>query len=581
MNKTMNKLLRYLKKDLLLIILTILLSFVVSILMIYIPKLFGDAIDLIIEKDNVKFDKLEIILQKSCIIIFSIGIIQWIQLLLNNTIAYRITRRLRLDAFKTIQELPLAYLDSHPTGGTISIIINDVENVADGLILGFTQAFSGITTIIGTIYFMFRLNWIIACIVIVITPLSLFVAKFIASKSYKFFKDQSVIKSEQTAFIDEMVGNLKVVKTYNHEYANLQQFDEINNRLEKCSLKAIFFSSLTNPCTRFVNSVVYAAVALTGALFIVYGVKAPEILSIGGLTCLLTYANQYTKPFNEITSVITELQNAMASASRIFNLIEETKELPPLELENINEQLKGNFNINHVYFSYTKEKALIEDFSIQVKSGQKIAIVGPTGCGKTTMINLLMRFYKVDDGIITIDNIPINNFDKHELRSNYGMVLQDTWIKTGTVIENVKIGNPNATKEEVIGACKKAHCHNFILKLEKGYDTIISEDTSLSVGQRQLLCIARVMLMLPPILILDEATSSIDTRTEHKIQQAFNTLMENKTSFIVAHRLSTIKGADIIIVMKDGNVLETGNHQELLNKRGFYYQLYNSQFSEN
>ena len=378
-----------------------------------------------------------------------------------------------------------------------------------------------------------------------------------------------------------MVGNLKVVKTYNHEYANLQQFDEINNRLEKCSLKAIFFSSLTNPCTRFVNSVVYAAVALTGALFIVYGVKAPEILSIGGLTCLLTYANQYTKPFNEITSVITELQNAMASASRIFNLIEETKELPPLELENINEQLKGNFNINHVYFSYTKEKALIEDFSIQVKSGQKIAIVGPTGCGKTTMINLLMRFYKVDDGIITIDNIPINNFDKHELRSNYGMVLQDTWIKTGTVIENVKIGNPNATKEEVIGACKKAHCHNFILKLEKGYDTIISEDTSLSVGQRQLLCIARVMLMLPPILILDEATSSIDTRTEHKIQQAFNTLMENKTSFIVAHRLSTIKGADIIIVMKDGNVLETGNHQELLNKRGFYYQLYNSQFSEN
>jgi len=580
-NKTFKKLITYLKKDFLIILLTIILSLAVSILMIYIPKLFGTSIDLIIGKNDVDFEKLNDLLLKSGIIVICIGVIQWIQLLLNNLIAYRVTRRFRNDAFRAIQELPLSYLDSHQIGESVSIIINDVENIADGLILGLTQAFSGIASIIGTIWFMFGINLIIACIVVVITPVSLFVAKFISTRTYKFFKNQSLIKSEQTGFIDEMIGNLKLVKIYNHEDANLSNFDIINDKLEDCSLKAIFFSSLTNPCTRFVNSLVYAIVALFGAIFIIEKVEAPIVLGAGLLSTLLAYANQYTKPFNEISSVVTELQNAFASASRVFGLIEETKETNPIGIGAENLRLDGNYNLENVYFSYVSEKPLIQNFCLNVTKGQKIAIVGPTGCGKTTIINLLMRFYKVDSGNINIDGININLFDKHELRSNYGMVLQDTWIKKGTVYENIKIGKKDASIEEVIEACKKANCHNFIIKLEKGYDTIISEDSSLSAGQRQLICIARAMLLLPPILILDEATSSIDTRTEIKIQEAFNTLMNNKTSFIVAHRLSTIRNADIIIVMKDGNVIETGNHFELLAQKGFYYHLYNSQFENN
>lgn len=578
MSKTIKRMLAYLKRDVILVIFSIVLSLVVSILMIYIPKLFGDAIDLIVEENNVSFDKVNDILLKSSIIILVISVVQWIQLLINNVIAYRITKRFRNNAFETLQELPLSYLDSRQVGESVSIIINDVENVADGLILGLTQAFSGVATILGTIVFMFGINWIIACIVIVITPLSLFVAKFISSRTYKFFKEQSYIKSEQTGFIDEMVGNLKVVKTYNHEHENLEKFDEVNKRLEVCSLRAIFFSSLTNPCTRFVNSVVYAIVALFGAIFIINKIEAPVILKAGALSSLLAYANQYTKPFNEISSVISELQNAFASAARIFNLIDEQKEENPTPL-NLEQKLTGKYKLDKVYFSYIPEKPLIQNFNLDVHPGEKIAIVGPTGCGKTTIINLLMRFYKVDGGAILLDDTNINLFEKNELRSNYGMVLQDTWIKKASVYENIKLGNEQATLDDVIEACKKANCDSFIRKLENGYDTIISEDYSLSQGQRQLLCIARAMLVLPPILILDEATSSIDTRTELKIQEAFNILMEGKTTFIVAHRLSTIKNADKIIVMKDGNVIETGNHKELLLKKGFYYNLYNSQFS--
>lgn len=575
MNK---KLFKYLKLDLLNIIITIILSAAVSILMIYIPKLFGEAIDEIIGINNVNFKELESIIKKVIIIICAIGILQWIQLFINNSIAYRITRRLRSDAFSVIQRLPISYLDTHQSGSTISIIINDVENVADGLILGFTQAFSGITTIIATIVFMIYINWVIAILVVVITPLSLFVAKFIAKKTYNMFKSQSEIRAVQTAFIDEMITNLKVVKAYNHEDDNLTTFNDINNKLEKCSFKAVFFSSLTNPSTRFVNSVVYAVVACCGAIFAIAPFNPSLLITAGSLTCLLSYANQYTKPFNEISSVITELQNAIACSNRIFMLINEPTEIKK-ENEIINAQnLEGNITLNNVFFSYNPEQKLIEDFNLRVNKGEKVAIVGPTGCGKTTLINLLMRFYDITKGELLVDNKNIAEYNRQYLRSNYGMVLQDTWIKNASVKENITLGNKAITDEQIIEACKKAHCHNFVIKFSDGYDTIISENYGLSGGQKQLICIARIMLLLPPILILDEATSSIDTRTELKIQEAFNILMENKTSFIVAHRLSTIKEADKIIVMKNGHIIEVGNHTELLKRKGFYYTLYNSQF---
>lgn len=575
---TIRRILRYLKTDIINIVLTILLAMTVSVLIVYIPKLFGAGIDEIVGQDNVNFSNLTIILKKVVIIVLIIGILQWIQLSINNHIAYRLTRRLRKDAFNIIQKLPLAYLDSHQSGKTISIIINDVENVADGLILGLTQAFSGITTIIATIIFMITINWIIAIAVIVITPLSLFVAKFVAKKTYSMFREQSEIKAIQTAFIDEMITNLKVVKAYNHEDENNEKFDEINKKLEKCSFKAIFFSSLTNPSTRFVNSVVYAVVALLGAIFVASPINAALAIKVGSLSCLLSYANQYTKPFNEISSVITELQSALASTSRILDLINEKTEVENKDAIILEESLKGNINLNNVYFSYVEGQKLIEDFNLKVNQGEKIAIVGPTGCGKTTLINLLMRFYDVSKGDIIVDGENINAYNRHYLRSNYGMVLQDTWIKNASVKENITLGRVDITDEEIILACKKAHCHNFIMKFSNGYDTIISEDYGLSGGQKQLICIARIMLLLPPILILDEATSSIDTRTELKIQEAFNTLMKNKTSFIVAHRLSTIKEANKIIVMNNGNIIEVGNHNDLLKQKGFYYNLYNSQF---
>ncbi len=577
-SKTIHKLCKYLKLDLVNIIITIILSMVVSILMIYIPKLFGEGIDAVVGQNDVNFNALEKIIKKIIVIVISIGILQWIQLAINNNIAYRLTRRLRSDAFKVIQKLPLSYLDSHQTGKTISIIINDVENVADGLILGFTQAFSGITTIIATIVFMVIINWVIAILVVIITPLSLFVAKYIAKKTYHMFKTQSVIRGVQTGFIDEMISNLKVVKAYNHEDENLTKFDEINSDLEKSSFKAIFFSSLTNPATRFVNSFVYAVVACSGAIFAISPLTPKLIISAGSLTSLLSYSNQYTKPFNEISSVITELQNAFACANRIFDLINETQEVVLLDEIKKDAPLNGIVTLNNVYFSYTSNQKLIENFNLKVNMGEKIAIVGPTGCGKTTLINLLMRFYDVKTGELLIDEINIKQYNRHYLRTNYGMVLQDTWIKNASVKENITLGNASYSDDEIIEACKKAYCHNFIKKLSNGYDTIISEDFGLSGGQKQLICIARIMLLFPPILILDEATSSIDTRTELKIQAAFNTLMKGKTSFIVAHRLSTIKEADKIIVMNSGHIVEIGNHNELLKKKGFYYNLYNSQF---
>ena len=486
---------------------------------------------------------------------------------------------MRNESFAKLQKLPLSYLDSHPYGEVVSIIINDVDQFTEGLLIGLTQSFSSLITIIGTICFMIYINWIIAIIVVLVTPLSLFVAKFISSKTYSMFKAQSEIRAIQTGFIDEMITNLKVVEAYNHEEFNNKRFNEINNELEKCSFKATFFSSLTNPCTRFVNSVVYALVALFGALFVVNTGNILLTLTVGNLSSLLSYANQYTKPFNEISSVITELQNAFACAKRVFDLLDEKEEVSDENLDTL-QNVCGNVELQNVYFSYTPSQKLIEDFNLTVKQGQKIAIVGPTGCGKTTLINLLMRFYDPTNGVISIDNNDISKVTRMSLRDSYGMVLQDTWVKNATVKENVSIGKPNATMDEIVDACKKAHCHSFIKRLPNGYDTILNNEGMLSAGQKQLLCIARIMLCLPPMLILDEATSSIDTRTELKIQEAFNLLMKGKTTFIVAHRLSTIKEADIILVMNNGNVIETGSHEELLNKKGFYANLYNSQFEK-
>lgn len=574
---TLTRVLYYLKKDIISLIITFILSIVTVALTIYVPILFGNAIDEIIDINNVNFEFIIKVLMSVVIIVAITGLLQWLMYSLNNKMTYRIARRLRNECFQKIQVLPLKYLDSNPIGETVSIIINDIETFSDGLLLGFTQLFTGVATIVGTIAIMMYYNWIIGLVVIFVTPLSLFVAKFIASRTYKLFKEQSEIRAVQTGFINEMIGNLKVVQAYSHEEENNEKFNEINDHLAKCSLKAIFYSSLTNPCTRFVNSIVYALVALFGAIFVISPVGSLS-LTVGSLTSFLSYANQYTKPFNEISSVITELQNAFACIKRVFSILDQENEVVTGREITLNEELSGNVEINNVYFSYVPEQKLIQNFNLKVNNGQRIAIVGPTGCGKTTLINLLMRFYDVNKGNIKVDNYDIRDIKRKSLRLNYGMVLQDTWIKNASVRDNIAIGNNDASIEEIIIAAKKANAHNFIKRLPNGYDTIINDEGNLSTGEKQLLCIARIMLYSPSILILDEATSSIDTRTEVKIQEAFNTIMEGKTTFIVAHRISTIQEADVILVMNNGNIIEQGNHDELLKQDGFYAKLYNSQF---
>ena len=574
--ETLRKVLHYIKRYWVLLILSILLAAVSVISALYIPILTGRAVDLIIAKGQVDFAGIFVILKQIGIIIALTALAQWAMNICNNKMTYNIIRDVRKEAFRKLEILPLRYVDDHSYGEVVSRVIADVDQFADGLLMGFTQLFSGIITIVGTLLFMLSVNVGITLVVVVITPLSLFVASFIARKTYTMFLLQSQTRGEQTAFIDEMIGNQKVVQAYGQEEETQETFDEINGRLEKCSLRAIFFSSITNPSTRFVNNLVYAGVGIAGALFAVAG-----RLSVGQLSCFLSYANQYTKPFNEISGVVTELQNALACAARVFKLIEEEPQVAEPADARVLTDPEGNVSLDHVYFSYVPDKKLIQDFNLKVKPGQRVAIVGPTGCGKTTIINLLMRFYDVDSGEIKVEGTDIRNMTRKSLRTNYGMVLQDTWLKTGTIRENIVMGKPDATQEEVIAAARAAHAHSFIKRLPQGYDTVITEDGgNLSQGQKQLLCITRVMLCLPPMLILDEATSSIDTRTEMKIQEAFARLMEGRTSFIVAHRLSTIQSADVILVMKDGNIIEQGNHESLLAKGGFYANLYNSQFAK-
>lgn len=572
--KTLKKVLRYIRKYLWLMILSLILAAVTVIFTLYLPILTGQAVDVMIDKGRVRFTDLHGILMKMVIAIAITGVAQWLMNILNNRVTYLVVRDIRKDAFEKIQKLPLKYLDAHSSGDIVSRIIADVDQFADGLLLGFTQAFTGVLTIIGTLLFMLRINVWITLVVVLVTPLSFFVAAFIAKKTHVMFQKQSETRGEQTGLIDEMVGNLSVVQAFGYEKKALQRFDEINDRLEKYSLRAIFFSSITNPSTRFVNNLVYAGVGITGALFAIHG-----RLSVGKLTTFLSYANQYTKPFNEISGVITELQNALTCAGRVFDLMEQEEEIPEDPKEHI-DQCVGNVTIDHVDFSYVEDKPLIQDLHLSVKPGQRVAIVGPTGCGKTTIINLLMRFYDVNKGAIYIDGKDIRELSRENLRSQYGMVLQETWLKDASVLDNILFGREDATREEAIAAAKMSHAHSFIKRLPEGYDTILSENgENLSQGQRQLLSITRVILCKPSILILDEATSSIDTRTEIKIQKAFAKMMEGKTSFIVAHRLSTIQNADIILVMKDGKIIEQGNHEELLAKKGFYSELYMSQFA--
>ena len=580
--ETLLKVLNYIRPYKFLMALTIIMAAVSVALTLYLPILTGDAVDLLIyifdpSSLNVAspWPALFFILKKMAVVILLTAVTQWIMNICNNKIVYSIIQDIRKKAFRRLEELPLKYLDAHSHGDIVSRVVADVDQFADGLLIGFTQLFTGVITILGTLFFMLSVNVGITVVVVVITPVSLFVASFIAKKTFSMFKLQSETRGEQTALINEMIGNQKVVQAFNREDETLERFDEINGRLEKCSLRAIFFSSLTNPCTRFVNSLVYTGVGLTGAFAVLRGG-----LSVGQLTCFLSYANQYTKPFNEISGVITELQNALACAARIFELIEEEPQEPDAKDAVILENAEGKINLDHVSFSYVPDKKLIEDLNLSVKPGQRIAIVGPTGCGKTTIINLLMRFYDVDQGSISVDGANIQDITRKSLRTSYGMVLQETWLKRGTIRDNITVGKPDATEEEIIAAAKASHAHSFIRRLPNGYDTVIGEDGgSLSGGQKQLLCITRVMLSLPPMLILDEATSSIDTRTEIKIQKAFATMMEGRTSFIVAHRLSTIQNADVILVMKDGHIIEQGNHEQLLAKGGFYAQLYNSQFA--
>ena len=574
-SETLKKVLRYIKRYRWYLILSLFFAVITVAATLYIPVLTGDAIDYIIDKGLVNFSAVFAILIKIGVVIGVTALAQWLMNVCNNKITYEEIQDIRRQAFAKMEILPLKFIDGHSHGELVSRVIADVDQFADGLLMGFTQAFTGVLTILGTLVFMLSLNVWITLVVVIVTPLSFFVASFIAKRTYTMFKLQSATRGEQTALIDEMVGNQKVVQAYGHEKEALEKFDDINRRLQKYSLQATFFSSITNPATRFVNNIVYAGVGVTGAFFALNG-----YLSVGMLSCFLGYANQYTKPFNEISGVVTELQNAIACAARVLELIDEEPQIPEdsdaVELSDV----KGEVELSSVYFSYVEDKKLITDFNLNVKPGQRVAIVGPTGCGKTTLINLLMRFYDVNQGSIKVDGTDIRHLTRASLRKNIGMVLQETWLKDGTIFENIVMGKPDATKEEVIEAAKATHAHSFIKRLPNGYDTVIKEDgDTLSQGQKQLLCITRVMLLKPPMLILDEATSSIDTRTEIKIQNAFGKLMEGRTSFIVAHRLSTIQNADIILVMKDGNIIEQGNHDELLERKGFYYNLYNSQFA--
>lgn len=581
MKKTMTqketavRLWNYLKPHSFFVILSLIMAAVTVAGTLYLPILMGDAIDCIIGKGQVDFAAIRRILFFGVVAAILTGLAQWIMNICNNRITFHVTRDIRNRAIEKIEILPLKYVDGHSYGDVVSRVIADVDQFADGLLMGFTQFFTGVITIFGTLGFMFSIHPWIALLVVCLTPISLFVARFIASHTYSMFRLQSETRGQETALVEEMIEGQKVVKAFAYEHTAQERFDEINGRLQDCSLQATFYSSLTNPCTRFVNSLVYASVALSGALTALSGG-----LSVGQLTVLLSYANQYTKPFNEISGVVTELQNAFACAARIFELIDETPQTPDSENAEVLSDVEGKVNLSHVKFSYQPGKKLIEDFNLRVEQGQRVAIVGPTGCGKTTIINLLMRFYDVNDGSIQVDGTDIRNITRESLRSSYGMVLQDTWLKTGTVRENITLGNDGYTDEQIIQAAKEAHSYSFIKKMPKGLDTWITEDgAGMSQGQKQLLCITRVMLHVPAMLILDEATSSIDTRTEQKIQNAFAKLMEGRTSFIVAHRLSTIQNADIILVMKDGHIIEQGNHEELLAQNGFYAQLYNSQFA--
>lgn len=573
--ETILTVLKYIRKYWIYLALSIVMAALTVSLTLYLPILTGQVIDLLIDKGLVEFPGVFRILKKMAVAIAVTAAAQWIMNVCNNQMTYRIVQDVRNEAFRKIEILPLKYIDGHSHGEVVSRVIADVDQFADGLLMGFTQFFTGVITILGTLGFMLSVNVVVTGVVVLITPLSFLVAAFIAKKTYVMFRLQSETRGEQTALIEEMIGNQKVVQAFSHEDETMEAFDGINDRLKKCSLKAIFYSSLTNPATRFVNNLVYAGVAVTGALYAIRGG-----ISVGQLSCFLTYANQYTKPFNEISGVVTELQNALACAARIFELIGEDAQIP--DKENAKELgcVDGSVDLQHVYFSYVPDKKLITDFNLSVRAGQRVAIVGPTGCGKTTIINLLMRFYDVQKGAICVDGTDIRDVTRRSLRSNYGMVLQETWLKAGTIRDNIVMGRPDATDEEIIAAAKLSHAHSFIKRMPQGYDTVIGEDGgNLSQGQKQLLCITRVMLCLPPMLILDEATSSIDTRTEIRIQKAFATMMEGRTSFIVAHRLSTIREADVILVMKDGNVIEQGSHETLLEQGGFYATLYNSQFA--
>ena len=573
--QTLGKVLRYIKKYWFYLAASIVMASVTVALTLYLPILTGRVIDLVIGKGQVDYTGVFAILKQMAVIIALTAAAQWIMNVCNNKMTYRIVQDIRNEAFQRIEILPLKYIDAHSYGEVVSRVIADVDQFADGLLMGFTQFFTGVITILGTLGFMLSVNVAITGVVVLVTPLSFFVAGFIAKKTFTMFKLQSETRGEQTALIEEMIGNQKVVQAFSHEDEALEEFDEINGRLQDCSLRAIFFSSITNPSTRFVNNLVYAGVAVTGAVYALRGG-----ISVGQLSCFLSYANQYTKPFNEISGVVTELQNALACAARIFALIEEEPQVPEKADAEVLRDVEGRVDLSHVAFSYVPEKQLITDFNLSVKPGQRVAIVGPTGCGKTTVINLLMRFYDVNEGKICVDGADIREVTRKSLRANYGMVLQETWLKAGTIRDNIVMGKPEATQEEIIAAAKASHAHSFIKRLPQGYDTPIGEDGgSLSQGQKQLLCITRVMLCLPPMLILDEATSSIDTRTEIRIQKAFATMMKGRTSFIVAHRLSTIREADVILVMKDGNIIEQGNHETLLAEKGFYAKLYESQFA--
>lgn len=572
---TTKKILYLIKPYMHLVILSFVFANISSALTLYAPILIGEGIDLILAKGQVDFGGILTILKRLAVIIVITSVGQWLMNLCNNTITYRVVKDVRTKAFSHLQKLPLKYIDSRQYGDTISRVITDVDQFSDGLLMGFSQLFTGVVTIAGTLVFMLAINVKISLVVILITPVSLFVASFIAKKTYTMFKKQSEVRAQMTSLVDEMVGNQKVVQAFGYQKKALERFDVINKDLQKCSLRAIFFSSITNPSTRFVNGLVYTGVGIVGAVSAMRGA-----ISVGQLSCFLSYANQYTKPFNEISSVVTELQNAFACAKRVFDFIEEEPEAPDGEGSVSLEEADGSLALNQVSFSYNPEVKLLQNLNLKVKPGQKIAIVGPTGCGKTTLINLLMRFYDIDEGQIVVSDYDVMKLTKDSLRSNYGMVLQETWLKSCSIADNIAYGKPNAAREDIERAAKAAHAHEFISRMKDGYDTIISEEGgNLSQGQKQLLCIARVMLELPPMLILDEATSSIDTRTEIKIQEAFHCMMEGRTSFIVAHRLSTIKEADIILVMKDGNIIEQGNHEELLEQNGFYAQLYQSQFA--